>query len=54
MGRHLSNISGGTVVAKKKDYLWSKSIVDVIKNKDNIPKNGEENVNNNTYYIVSI
>ena len=36
--------------SKKKDYLWSKSIVDVIKNKDNIPKNGEENVTTNTQF----
>ena len=36
--------------SKKKDYLWSKSIVDVIKNKDNIPKTGEENVINNTQF----
>ena len=42
MGRHLSNISVGTVVAKTGIIFGQKSIVDVIKNRHNAPKNREK------------
>ena len=42
MGRHLSNISVGAVVAKTGIIFGQKSIVaDVIKNRHNVPKNRE-------------